>query len=189
MKDYLDEKIKSEVDIEYSFKDIVNRIDISSKVKGKKVKFNWKLALPSFAVSLVLIVSFIGLFSDGAGSTTTSSEPISSFEGQVPGGSEEQGFHVSSIPQTFSYQNITYNVDHSINEEDIILDTLICHMINEEDLTFYQQDFPSFTPIIVKSLYDYHYNNRVEVYSVINKETSEFLALKGSFGICIYKSE
>ena len=62
-------------------------------------------------------------------------------------------------------------------------------MINEEDLTSYQQDFPSFTPIIVKSLYDYYYNNRVEVYSVINKETSEFLALKGSFGVCIYKSE
>ena len=234
MKDYLDEKIKSKVDIEYSFEDIVNKIDIESGQKYPKKKSGLSFLIPSFAIALILIISFgfidgfknnnseishignNGNSNNNSGNLGLSSEPINmvpssseipeenssdlpiysstssnrpSFE--EPGASKpssEDNFYVSSIPQEIMINEVTY-IMKTDRDNEPKLDTLIGHLINEDDIVQYQKDFALLTPFVVDGIYDYYYNNRVEVYTIVGKDVKESFAIKGSFGIEVFTSE
>ena len=110
MKDYLDEKIESKVNIEYSFDDIVNRIDVDSKVKTKSKKFNFDLVIPSLITALVLAITLPNIFNrnnPSKGPENIVSEPQWTPNTDVPG---------ATNPSETTINSVTYVVTSSTKE-------------------------------------------------------------------------
>lgn len=100
MKDYLDEKIESKVNIEYSFDDIVNRIDVDSKVKTKSKKFNFDLVIPSLITAIVLAITLPNIFNGNnpsKGSENIVSEPQWTPNTDVPGATNSSETTINSV--------------------------------------------------------------------------------------------
>ena len=178
-KDFLEEEIKSKNKIDFSFQDIEKRIQI----KEKHSSINLKLVLPALACAFVCVFAIVGVMPN-----TNSSEPnenISSENRQPPGGTTEpivggDGNLVTIIPQTIYWNSIQYDIVLSDGEEQYELDRLITHLINEDDLVNYNNDFPLNSPIVAPDIYDQYLNNRIEVYSIKKYDADQIIAVKSS---------
>lgn len=82
------------------------------------------------------------------------------------------------IPQTIVLNDITYNmiidIDHTLVYE---LDQLIGHIIHEDALPKYTEDYPNLLPVIDNQIKNQFSNDMIEIYSVKDKDIIQYLAI------------
>lgn len=82
-------------------------------------------------------------------------------------------------PQTLVVNGLTYNMIVDMNHSLIYeLDELIGHIIREEILEQYNADYPNLVPVVDNFVKNKYTNNMIEIYTVKNKNSKQFLAIK-----------
>ena len=183
-KNFLEEQIEKKNKIDYSFNDVVNKINIKEKTK----KINLKLFIPSLSYLTVCLIAVSALIFNPNGthtSETSSGNENISLQEPGDGNNKEDGILVTSIPQTLNWNNIEYVMVKNKLEGELELDELISHLVNQEDVSDYNIQYPTNTPI-TGSVYDRYLGNRLEVYSIVGKDINEMIAIISSVDTYYY---
>lgn len=197
-KNFIEKEIESKVNEDVTFEDVVNRIDVESKVKGKKIFPNLKFVMPSLAALVIIVVSISFIFGDGKNNSSSLNPSINNSMYQEPGQKDEpdiapgskseneediNGTLESSLPHVFQLNGITYNL-HLRYQDEVKESTLIGHIIKESELEEYKKEYPSLIPVIDNYAY-----GTIEIYTIEGLEQEEYLLVKASGTKYIYSSK
>lgn len=197
-KNFIEKEIESKVNEDVTFEDVVNRIDVESKVKEKKKFPNLKFVMPSLVALVVIVVSISFIFGDGKNNSSNLNPSINNSMYQEPGQKDEpniapgskseneadiNGTLESSLPHVFQLNGITYNLNLRYQDE-VKESTLIGHIIKESELEEYKKEYPSLIPVIDNYAY-----GTIEIYTIEGLEQEEYLIVKVSGTKYIYSSK
>lgn len=197
-KNFIEKEIESKVNEDVTFEDVVNRIDVESKVKEKKKFPNLKFVIPSLAALVIIVVSISFIFGDGKNNSSSLNPSINNSMYQEPGQKDEpdiapgskseneediNGTLESSLPHVFQLNGITYNL-HLRYQDEVKESTLIGHIIKESELEEYKKEYPSLIPVIDNYAY-----GTIEIYTIEGLEQEEYLLVKASGTKYIYSSK
>lgn len=134
--------------------------------------------------SLVLSTLFL-VGCNGTNYSSSDNQPNSSFSSvSLPDSSQNTPSYDNPddygvYPQTIIVSEIRYNmVIDSTNSLNYELDQLIGHIIHEDFLTTYKELYPNLIPVIDNYMHNPYTNNIIEIYSVKEKDLTQYLALK-----------